>query len=260
MSEAGDQSSVGGLAGPSAPSSLLTKDELERLKLQMEIEEAFDRRGAHRKVAERRRRFWDGMAQRVALVGAIVTVLITLAGGFYTADEFLDQRSRRYDIELDQHMVALARQLYESPEGAQRQVAALMLSAYETAAIPLLLWNLEQAPNEAAQEAVIEALRLIEEKSRVKPDTVLTSVLTAARRVMRRELARPADQVREETIVRYIDAAAAFADADTAKALAFFEEAERMIDAKPFPVEFAFVQGVLQQVIGEARSRIGASQ
>lgn len=141
----------------------MSKEELEKEKLRAEIAELEQKTRLAGEGHRRERR------KQLSVLGvAVVTITSGLIGAGITASTFLDQRQRAYDLTLTKEIIQLSESLAHESE-TRRTTAALLLSAYEQDAVPLLLMRLESARSEAEVEAIVRSLQQITTKEKVDP-------------------------------------------------------------------------------------------
>lgn len=149
---------------------LPSKDELEREKLAQEIsllKSQVETQSQEKKTT--RYKNFQNWFSTLTVVCTVVTVGIQSC-------QYLDQRQKQYEVQVDQQMLELERDLSAADLG-QRSRAALMLSAYELNAVPILLSHL-RITNDPSP--VIESLLLIEQKKRANPCKVAQLLLDGA--------------------------------------------------------------------------------
>ena len=170
---------------------------LETEKLQAEIVEI-------RAPIDDIKAWWSRWHKAVALLVAVVTLAAGGCGLFKQAQAFLEERARRFDIQLDAKMIELSFQL-DSPEPKEASSAAVLLSAYEDHAVPILVDHLRDA-NPKLKDDLIESLERIMGKKRIRkdPDKVLSPLLRQTSLVFREETRDPWPSSKEMS--NYLDA------------------------------------------------------
>ncbi|HEV3048699.1 MAG TPA: hypothetical protein VGX50_00220 [Longimicrobium sp.] len=203
---------------PPDPQALTQKDQLELQKLQCEIKELQSR--LDERPGEMRR-------QIVQHVATIAAVLITAVGTVVTVNEFLDHQARQYEMVIDREILDLVDKI-RSDSAREREIGTLLISAYETNAIPVLLWELKYTSEEEAA-AVVDALRRVEAKRRVELDDVWKPLMKATRDVVAAEVnAAPATNA--VPIVNHLKALAAFGDRRSRPLKAYLRELRTEVD------------------------------
>lgn len=197
------------------------KEELEIKKLHAEIKD-LEQREARDSEDRRRQIFQFRMGTGIA----VVTILGGTVAAYTSCSNFFDQQARRYELDLEGEMVKLIAEI--APDSAQKgEAAMLLLSAYEQDAIPFLLWRLRESPRREDGAVVIEALRRVEQKERVKPRHILDPLLESSRQVLETQLRNnPPDAV---PILNHLAALGAFAGSGRRKIRTFLDEAEVQI-------------------------------
>ena len=220
----------------------------ERIETQKRAETHTDR--------ERRR---EGAKFFIGIALAAVTILGGFATAWSTGASFLRQQAKTYDLQVDKDMIELVNQL-RAPSNDERESSALLLSAYEKDAFPLLFWRLERA-NDSEAEVILSSLRLIAEKHRVRRKDVLAALLAWAPLVIKRELARPDVSLNPQPIRNFLLAVGEFADADPEAATKMLNETERLVGPKITTGKFDELQGyALKALIRRMRSQLEATR
>lgn len=164
----------------------LSKEELERKKLQAEIESIKLNIDSEKSKMKFDKKY--ALRENLKAWAAVIIAILTIAGGALTlgvkVDTFFVQNEESHKIEVGEDMIKLTTKL-NSGKRAQETHAAILLSSFGTLALPTLLVNLELAPNPAP---TIEALEMI--KKKVGSESVLLPLLEKAERVYGRELGK----------------------------------------------------------------------
>src|SRR3990172_963671 len=136
----------------------MDRDELERLKLQAEIDELRVKADTARAAAEseRKRRVRNSLVAWVGVLTAAATLGGAALGVYIQGSNFLLERKRTKEVQLTERMVELVGKLGGDNPYA-RETSALLLASYEGDAIPILLWNLERVQEPDALLALDEA-------------------------------------------------------------------------------------------------------
>lgn len=158
---------------------MLDKEELEKTKLQCEINEIEQRIKSESKKAK-----WE-MPKAVATITlTFISVAIGITTIWTKSATFLEQRGKEQSINLSRQMIDLVNQLNSEDsvkqENAKQENAAILLSYYKKDAIPILLRNLQRAEN---PDATIESLKLIKEDTDLSPQDVINSLKKSAKKV-----------------------------------------------------------------------------
>lgn len=119
----------------------------------------------------------DRAAKLKQYLGILIAIVTLGAGGWglYTgASTFLDQRERQYEVTVSKELIELSRQL-ASEDRIVRANAAILLSAFEVHAIPILVENLSVTDKAGLHDDIRNSLALIMKKKRLAetPDLVL---------------------------------------------------------------------------------------
>jgi hypothetical protein len=154
------------------------KEELEKQKLQAEITEI------NVKVEEAKKRLdferKDASKEHIRSWAAIIISFVAIATGAITIGEkaytFLSQNAQTQKIKINQDMINLVDQL-RSPDEAKRDNAAMLLSAYEMEAVPVLLRNLQSSSD---PEPLIASLKEIKKKLGDKNKDFQTALIKKA--------------------------------------------------------------------------------
>ena len=162
--------------------------DLENQKLAVEIEEL------KLKIdAEKRRLQLQSRTETTVVLTAWTKVLIAagtiLVTGLTIGTQvygFFEQDNRQYQVQIGQQMVQLVDKLDEGDANA-----IVLLSYFESDAIPILLMNLGRVDDSTP---TIEALRSVER--RLDNDAVITELLANAREELDRFFAAPANEAR----------------------------------------------------------------
>jgi len=163
------------------------KEELEKQKLQAEIEEIKLKieQGKKRLDFERK----DTSKEHFRSWATIIISIVTIAVGGATIGEkvntFFSQSTQTERVKINKDMIGLVKEL-KSNDKDERQNAALLLSAYEKEAVPVLLKNLESS-DQSESISIIESLKLIKVKLGAKNKDVLTALMEKAEAVFRDE-------------------------------------------------------------------------
>lgn len=194
------------------------KDELERDKLRLEIDELESR--LTDRAQEKRR-------QSIQQFVTVAALLITAVGMVVTVREFLDRQARQYEMVIDREILDLVEQI-RSDSAQEREIGTLLISAFEANAIPVLIWELKYASEEEGA-VVVDALRRVEAKRRVELDEVWEPLMEATRAVVAEEMgAGPnADAV---PIVNHLKALSAFADSRPRPLTRYLRELRTEVD------------------------------
>lgn len=142
------------------------KEELEKQKLQAEIEEIKLKVKAENQRLDAERK--DASRANLRSWAAIIISLITIVTGGFTIGEkfyaFLSQNEQAQKVKVSKEMIELVKGLNSNNEN-DRTNAILLLSAFEMDAVPVLLKNLESSDN---PEPLIESLERIKERMEIK--------------------------------------------------------------------------------------------
>jgi hypothetical protein len=180
-----------------------SKEVLEREKLQAEIDEL------------RVKLRW-GPWMTVPAVGI---ALITLWSGVSSLQQSIDDKSKEFQVRLDQQVVELVSRLESDTTGSQTVV--LLLATYGRDAVPPLLWNLQRARR---PDAIIQTLRLIKEKPGSDPADVLRPLFRTTRETILRELNRSSDAKDVRAIGNCLTAVGQLGTDDKAAALRLIKD------------------------------------
>jgi hypothetical protein len=188
-------------------------------------------------------------------LGTVAIAGVTVLGGvlaFYVqASDFLMQRERQYELQLDQQLVTLVTQLNSETE-LVREGAVLLLSAYEADAIPILLWSLDRFRE---PDAIIQSLRLIDDKPSVSTDQILDPLLASAHEVLARGLDNA--QVSDiRTLVNHIMALGEFGRADVPAAKEFLTAVTNHLEQADLQ---AVAKSAISQAVDRTQAQIGVS-
>lgn len=155
------------------------KEVLERRKLKAELEELKVRTDTQRS-ARLTLQTWVGV------LGGLLAVATGIFAFWRNASNFLDQRRREYEFRVDQEIIALSRQL-TSDKPLERQNAALLLSAFEEDAVPMLVSSLRRTEIPELPTWVIASLQLIINKPRIEREEILEPLTQSARLALQDE-------------------------------------------------------------------------
>jgi hypothetical protein len=133
-----------------------------------------------------------GARQWLVLAGGAVALVASGWGLYEGASTFLEQRQRRFEFEVSQEMITLANQL-GAQDPVERANAALLLSSFEEQAVPVLVSSLRRTDHPDLRRHLVESLRLILAKERVRhePGIVLGPLAREARSVFAEERLQP---------------------------------------------------------------------
>lgn len=151
---------------------MVNKKELEKQKIEAEIKEI------EFKILTGKKAKLSEFLKNWTTIGIAAISIIT---GFYTLWENLSQRKKEYDFKLNKEIITLSEQL-NSKDKYIRENAAILLSAYEKDAVPLLLKSLERFEK---PESIIYSLKLIKEKEETK--VILNPLIEIAKEIFERE-------------------------------------------------------------------------
>ena len=231
---------------------MFDKEELEKRKLRAEIDEIVQRKAFEKRRIESEEKKVFRIIPRGALKSLLISIpiVITILSGIVAiwieVSGFLDRKEKEYAFTLNDNMIKLVKQLNcKNPD--EREYAAILLSAYEKDAIPILLWNLERtdAPN-----ATIKSLSLIKEKTKIETDKVLNPLLNSARVVFNRECHKPKMNIRP--IRNYIMALGELGTEKKKSVIELLKNLKEQIDKKQPP----FADGVKYGIRNEADNAI----
>ncbi len=118
--------------------------------------------------------YWDKSKERVIFLTALVTLGAGGWGLYATVNEYFHQREqeaeqaeREYTFTVNKEMIDLSQQL-ASKKSEVRHHAALLLSAFEEDAVPILVANLRLTDKGDLPEQVTKALELVLSKEKSK--------------------------------------------------------------------------------------------
>lgn len=177
------------------------KEELEKKKLQAEIDEIELRIESDQgKIdSERKNALKDNIRRWTALVMGFITIISGIVAIWINSSTFLAQKKKEYEFNINREMIILVQQL-SSGKKYERDNAAILLSAFEKDAVPILLNNLDRRDS---PEATIESLKLISEKEGVTNE-VLDPLIKRAEEVFDREYRK--SDVEYTSIINYVKA------------------------------------------------------
>lgn len=160
----------GGEAGMTAVSdNLPTKDELDRQKIQVEVE------AIHGQSMPR----WLHIVKTVSIVlGSFVAAGLSIWQLFERIDSYQDQLGRDLEFKIDKEIITLAKQFRTGTQGEQVN-AALLLSTYEKHAAPLLIASLRTSRVKELTNQIVNSLHIIAEKE--GPSEFYPKILNAIR-------------------------------------------------------------------------------
>jgi len=161
------------------------KDRLEKAKLDAEVRE-LNQKIRSTNAASRS----ESRKLLVTVIGIVVPLVIGIPTALIQFHNFLDQRHAEQTFEVSRELIELINQLNDPQTvPAMKRAAAISLSLLGDSAIPLLVDNLDTAGERDVFETTIGALEdvLLRQND---PREVLDPVLQAARRTIRRELAK----------------------------------------------------------------------
>ncbi|OGK99227.1 MAG: hypothetical protein A3E31_09515 [Candidatus Rokubacteria bacterium RIFCSPHIGHO2_12_FULL_73_22] len=235
----------------------MDRDELERLKLQAEIDELRVKADTARAAAEseRKRRVRNSLVAWVGVLTAAATLGGAALGVYIQGSNFLLERKRTKEVQLTERMVELVGKLGGDNPYA-RETSALLLASYEGDAIPILLWNLERVQEPAA---TIEALRLVKGKKSVGEAALLGVLLRAAEDSFAREEGKNAWT--EESARALANYAACIGELSTAQprpALELLDRWQRRLDDQTLAVPLVR-RGILKAAVERARSKLAGA-
>lgn len=155
----------------------------------------------------------DRAAKLKQYIGVLVVIVTLFAGGWglYTgASTFLDQRERQYEFNVSKELIELSRQL-ASEDRIMSANAAILLSAFEVHAVPILVENLSVTDNESFHANIRDSLALIMKKKRIveDPDLVLLPVTDEMEFVFEEQARRPGPSL--DVILNYVQTLAVLA-------------------------------------------------
>jgi hypothetical protein len=184
---------------------------------------------------------------------SIVTILATIITAGITACSYIDQERRRYEFELSETMIKVVKDL-GSREPVERRAAALLLSAFEANAVPVLILSLATGP---ANPDTVEALRLIKNKKRVNAKTdVVEPLLDRAA-----EEFKASPLTRVQVLTNFTNAVGFLASEDKGRAVDLLRSLRRRIDEGKARKELDLVSHfALTNAIEEACRRLLAGQ
>ena len=148
----------------------------------------------------------DWVATLKRKFGVIAVILTVGVGGWglYTGIwTFLDQRERQYEFNVSKELIELSRQL-ASDDRIERANAAILLSAFEVDAIPILVENLSVTDKEGLHTDIRKSLALIMKKNNVrkKPGRVLQPLARQMEAVFDEQVRQPRPSV--NAILNYV--------------------------------------------------------
>jgi len=144
------------------------EQEVRSIELQVETDQRrFESESAQRRLGTIRE--WTSLGLTFATVISVAVALVVQLG------DFLERSRKSYEVDMSEKFVALVDKLHAG--GPAAEDAAILLSAYEDDAVPVLIQVLRRAEN---PEPVIDSLRLILAKKRVHEGQVLDPLFAAA--------------------------------------------------------------------------------
>lgn len=175
------------------------KAALELEKLRVEIDEIEDRLRASRSAAARVKTWAGVLVSVVAIVSGAVGV-IQVAGNYFV------QKDKELQFQITGELVNLSKQLASS-DAIERANAALLLSGYQEHAVPLLAATLRRTDKPGLPEQIIESLKLVKAKERVRehPEAVFDPLLAQAD-LAYRELTVSTDTKKQAALWIYLKA------------------------------------------------------
>jgi hypothetical protein len=157
------------------------REELEKKKLQVEVDEIEQRIESERKriEAENKSTTWE-RAKILATIGlTFISITIGIVTIWTKSATFLEQREKEQGFRLNKEMLDLVDQL-NADKDYEQENAAILLSYFKKDAIPILLMNLRRTNR---PEATIDSLKLIKGNKKVKPNEVLDPLIKSAKKV-----------------------------------------------------------------------------
>jgi hypothetical protein len=158
------------------------KEDLEIEKLQAEVAELQAKTRAHTSKLSKFRTWLTVVLGVGSLIGGVTTF-------YFRSETFLIQQKRRYEFEAPQQIIVLAEKL-GSENSMVRDNAAILLSAFEEHAVPILVSNLRRTDTPDLSRSLIASLKLIMQKQDIKPDQVLGPLLEETKLVFEEEYRR----------------------------------------------------------------------
>ena len=150
------------------------KEELEKKKIEVEIEEIIQNLEAKNKNAK-----WDKVKVVTTLALTFVSIIIGLVTILTSSATFLEQQRKNNDFELNKEMIQLVAKLNHA-DPYEQESAAILLSYFNEEAIPILLMNLKRTQN---PEYTIQSLKLIDDNENIKEGSVLAALINEAENV-----------------------------------------------------------------------------
>jgi len=160
---------------------MIDKEELEKRKLQIEVEEIEQRIESEGKriEGENKSAKWEH-ARILATIGLTsISIIIGIVTIWTKSATFLEQREKEQGFRLNKEMLTLVDQL-NADKDYEQENAAILLSYFKKDAIPILLMNLARTKR---PEATIDSLKLIKENKKVKPREILEPLIKSAKKV-----------------------------------------------------------------------------
>lgn len=232
------------------------KEELEKQKLQAEIEEIKLKieQGKKRLDFEQK----DASKEHLRSWAAIIISFVTIATGAITIGQkaytFLSQNAQTQRIKINQDMIKLVDELRTGDEGA-RENAAMLLSAYGMEVVPVLLKNLESYSN---PEPLIESLKEIKDRLGDKNKDVLTALINKAKDLFKNNL-KALPTVNEKTTTKQRKAEKCIANfitalkelyGDSPEIKELFQDWKKKIESREPAVEEANKNGLIIRLGG----------
>jgi hypothetical protein len=141
-------------------------------------------------------------------INILVIVVALLSGGwglYEASNKFFDQRERELEFNVSKEMILLSTQL-GSANPTERANAALLLAEFEEHSVPILISNLRVTDKPHLSDHLIESLKLIMKKERVKkhPEKVLDPLLKQSVLIFDEEILKTSPSI--EAMANYLDA------------------------------------------------------
>ena len=144
---------------------------------------------------------WHRFTTGTGILAAVVALGAGAWGLYSAVSTFLDQRARQYAFDVSAELVDLSKQL-ASENRIERANAALLLSAFEEQALPILVTHLRHTEIDNLPTDIGYALRLVLAKENMKPDTVLGPLVEQTRMVLQEESKRATPSI--AVVVNYV--------------------------------------------------------
>lgn len=202
------------------------KEELELTKLYTEVEILKVKLESERREHEekiKRNHFESRLKNWTPIILTGVSILAGLFGILFPSFKYLQQQKERYKFEFNKEMVGFVNDL-SSPDEDKKERAIMMLTYYESDAVPILLYRLEKIHYEQKQ-LITNALRGIQNLSIKDKELIESRLMTNAQDFFQRGYVEPIEKVENKIfgLLNYIYAFGELGDTRKAEYVSFLD-------------------------------------